>query len=112
LHLLVLTMRGCKVIFELVPSLFNGVLFVPPATCTHEVTRCKYICIPEIDCLLVANEDAPCFEIVGALLIMLEERLSWLLGNPSLAHVLKVDLEIDRGDVPVSLKEVIHHVSR
>jgi hypothetical protein len=59
----------------------------------------------------VTNEDAPCFRIVGTILNLLEERLNWLLRIPSSAHVFKVDPQVDRSDVPVSLKEVIQHVS-
>jgi hypothetical protein len=52
-------MGGCEVRFELGPSLFNGVFLVPPAACVHEVTRCKYLCIPDVNLLWVSNEDAP-----------------------------------------------------
>jgi hypothetical protein len=61
--------------------------------------------------LRVTNEDAPCFRIVSSILNLLEESLHWLLGIPSLAHVFKVDLEVDRSDVAVSLEEVIQHAS-
>jgi hypothetical protein len=111
LHLLVLTVSGCKMRFELCPSFFNGVFLVPPATCAHEVACCKYVCIPNVDLLRVTNEDAPFFRIVSTILNLLEERLNWLLRIPSPAHVLKVDLKVDRSDVPVSLEEVIQHVS-
>jgi hypothetical protein len=53
----------------------------------------------------------PCFRIVGTILNLLEESLNWLLRIPSPVHVFKVDLEVDRSDVPVSLEEVIRHVS-
>jgi hypothetical protein len=72
---------------------------------------CKYFCITNVDLLGVTNEEPPCFRIVSTILDLLEQGLNWLLRIPSLAHVLKVDLEVDRGDVPVSLKEVIQHVS-
>jgi hypothetical protein len=97
--------------FELCPSFFNGVFLVPLATCAHEVARCKYFCIPNVDLLRVTHEDAPCFRIVGTILNLLEERLNWLLRIPSPAHVSKVDLEVDCSDVAVSLEEVIQHVS-
>jgi hypothetical protein len=111
LHLLVSTVSGCEVGFEVGPSFFSGGFLVPPATCAHEVACCKYFCVPNIDFLRVTNEDAPCFRVVGTILNLLEESLNWLLGIPSSAHVFKVDLEVDRSDVPVSVKEVIQHAS-
>jgi hypothetical protein len=42
---------------------------------------------------------------------LLEESLHWLLGIPSSARVFKVDLEVDRSDVSVSLEKVIQHAS-
>jgi hypothetical protein len=59
LHLLVLTVGGFKVRFELGPSFFNGVFLVQPPTCAHEVTSYKYFCIPNVDLFWMANEDAP-----------------------------------------------------
>jgi hypothetical protein len=109
LHLLVLTVSGCKMRFELCPSFFNGGFLVPPATCAHEVACCKDFCVPNVDLLQVTNEDAPCFRIVGTILNLLEDSLNWLLGILSLAHVFKVDLEVDRSDVSVSLEKVIQH---
>jgi hypothetical protein len=111
LHLIVLTVSGCKTRFELCPSFFNGGFLVLPATCAHEVACFKYVCVPNVDLLRVTNEDAPCFRIVGTILNLLEESLHWLLGIPSSAHVFKVDLEVDRSDVAVSLEEVIQHAS-
>jgi hypothetical protein len=111
LHLLVLTARGCEMRLELRPSFFDGMFFIPPTTCTHEVTCCKYFCIPNVDLLRGTNEDTPCFRIVGTILNLLEQGLNRLLWVPSPAHVFKVDLEVDRSDVAVSLEEVIQHVS-
>jgi hypothetical protein len=111
LHLLVLTVSGCKMRFELRPSLFDGMFLVPPATCAHEVACCKYFCIPHVDLLRVANEDAPCLRIVSTVLNLLEQGLNRLLRIPSPAHVFKVDLEVDCSDVAVSLEEVIQNVS-
>jgi hypothetical protein len=37
LHLLVLTVSGSKVRFELCPSFVDRMLFVPRTTCAHEV---------------------------------------------------------------------------
>jgi hypothetical protein len=84
---------------------------VPPTTLNHEVTCCKDFCIPNVDLLPVPNEGAPCFRIVGTILNLLEQGLNWLSRIPSPAHVFKVDLEVDRSDVAVSLEEVIQHVS-
>jgi hypothetical protein len=111
LHLILLTVGVCKMRFELGPSFFHGMFFVPPMTCTHEVTCCKYFCIPNVDVLRVANEDATWLRIVSTILNLLEEGLNRLLRIPSPAHVFKVDLEINRSDVAVSLKEVVQHVS-
>jgi hypothetical protein len=111
LHLLVLTVSGCKMRFELCPSFFNGGFLVPLATCAHEVACCKYFRVPNVDLLRVPNEDAPCFRIVGTILNLLEESLNWLLGIPSSAHVFKVDLEVNHSYVAVSLREVIQHAS-
>jgi hypothetical protein len=97
--------------FELCPCFFNVEFLVPPATCAHEVACCKYFCIPNVDLLRVPNEDAPCFRKVGTILNLLEESLHWLLRIPSPAHVFKVDLEVDRSDAPLSLEEVVQHVS-
>jgi hypothetical protein len=111
LHLLVLTVIGCKMRFELCPSFFSGGFIVPPASCAHEVACGEYFCVPNVDFLRVTNEDAPCFRIVGTILNLLEESFHWLLGIPSSAHVFKADLEVDRSDVAVSLEEVIQHAS-
>jgi hypothetical protein len=62
LHLLVLTVSGCEVGFELCPSFFSGWFLVPPATCAHEVPGCKYVCVPNFDLLRVTNEEAPASE--------------------------------------------------
>jgi hypothetical protein len=97
--------------FELGPSFLDGMFLVPLMTCTHEVPCCKYFCIPNIDLLWVANKDAPCFRIVGAILNLLEEGFNWLLRISRPAHVLKVDLEVDSSDVFLSLEEVVQHVS-
>jgi hypothetical protein len=97
--------------FEVCSSFFNGWFLVPPATCAHEVACCKDVCISNVDLLGVTNEDAPCLRIVSTILDLLEQGLNWLLGIPSPAHVFQVDLEVNRGDVPVSLEEVIQHVS-
>jgi hypothetical protein len=82
----------------------NGCFFVPPTAWAHEVVCCKYLCIPNADLLGVTDEDAPFFGIVSTILDLIEQGLNWLLGIPSSAHVFKVDLEVDRGDVPVSLE--------
>jgi hypothetical protein len=111
LHLIVLTVSGYKVRFELGPGFSDGMFLVPPTTCTHEVICCKYFCITNVDLLRVANEDAPCFIIVGTIWNLLEEGLNQLLWIPSPAHVFKSDLEVDHSDVSVSLEEVIQHVS-
>jgi hypothetical protein len=97
--------------FELRPIFFDGMFLVPPTTCDHEVTGCKYFCIPNVDLLRVPNEDSPCFRIVGTILNFPEPGLNWLLRIPSPAHVFKIDLEVDRSDVALSLEEVIQHVS-
>jgi hypothetical protein len=54
--------------------------------------------------LEVNDKDAPCFRIVSTILDLIEQGLNWLLGISSPAHVFKVDLEVDRGDFPVSLE--------
>jgi hypothetical protein len=109
LHLLVLTVCGCEVRFELGPSFFSDWFLVPPATCAHEVVCCKYFCIPNVDLLQVTNEDAISFRIVITILNLLEESLHSLLEIPGSAHVFKVDLEVDCSDVAISLKEVVQH---
>jgi hypothetical protein len=111
LHLLVLTVSGSKVRFELCPSFFDSMFLVPTTTCAHEVTCCKYFGITNVDLLRVPNEDASCFRIVCKLLNLLEQRFNWLLGIPSSAHVFKIDLQVERSDVAVSFEEVIQHVS-
>jgi hypothetical protein len=64
-------MGSCEVGFELGQSFFNGVFFVPPAACAHEVPRCKYLCIPNVDLLWMSNKNAPCFGIVSTVLDLL-----------------------------------------
>jgi hypothetical protein len=59
LHLLVLTVSGCKMRFELRQSFFDGMFIVPPTTCAHEVACCKYFGIINVDLFQVTNEDAP-----------------------------------------------------
>jgi hypothetical protein len=59
LHLLVLTVSGCKMRFELHQSFLNGMFLVQPTTCTYEVTCCKYFCLPNFDLLRVVNEESP-----------------------------------------------------
>jgi hypothetical protein len=80
----------------------------------HALMNCpvaNVCCIPNIDLLRVTNEDAPCLRIVSTVLNMLEESLQWLLEIPGSAHVFKLDLEVDCGDVSVGLKEVVQLVS-
>jgi hypothetical protein len=67
LHSLVLTASGCKMRFELCQKKFDGMFLVPPTTCAHEVTWCKYFCIPNVDLLRVPTEDAPCLRKVGTI---------------------------------------------
>jgi hypothetical protein len=105
----VLTVSGCKTRFELCPSFFSGWVLIQPAACAHEVACCKYFFIPNVDLLQMTNEESPCFRIVGTILNLLEEILHWLLGIPSSAHVFKVDLEVDRSEVALSLEEVIQN---
>jgi hypothetical protein len=97
--------------FELCQRFSDGMFLVPPATCAHEVARCKYFCKPNVYLLRVTNEYAPCFRIVSTILNLLEQGLNWLLRIPSTAHVFKVDLEVDCSDFALSLEEVIQHVS-
>jgi hypothetical protein len=111
LHLLVLSVSGSKVGFELCPSFLEHMLFVPPTTCDHEVTSCKYFGVANVDLLRVSNEDASCLRIICTILNLLEQGFNWLLGIPCSAHVFKIDLKIDRSDVAVSFEEVIQHVS-
>jgi hypothetical protein len=107
----VLAVSGSKVRFELCPGLLDRMLFVPPTTRTHEVASCEYFGVANIDLLRVSNEYASCFRIVCTILNLLEQGFNWLLGIPCSAHVFKIDLQVDRSDVAVSLEEVIQHVS-
>jgi hypothetical protein len=111
LHLLVLTVSGSKMRFELHPSFFDGMFFVPPSTCTHEVTCCEYLGVSNVDLLGVPNEEAACLRMVGNILNLLEQGLNWLLWIPSPTHVFEIDLQVNRSDVALSLEEVIQHVS-
>jgi hypothetical protein len=65
-------MGSCEVGFELGPSLFNGVFFVLPVACAHEVPLCEYLCIPNVHLLWVTNKNTPCFRIVSTILDLLE----------------------------------------
>jgi hypothetical protein len=85
-------------------------LFIPRATCAHEVASCKYFGVSNVDFLRVSNQDATCLRIICIILNLLEQGFNWLLGIPSSAHVFKVDLKIHRSDVAVSAEEVIQHV--
>jgi hypothetical protein len=111
LNLLVLTLSGSKVRSELCPSFLDGMFLVPPTTCDHEVTCCKYFCKPSVDLLGVPNEDTPCFRIVGTILNLLEQVLNWLLRIPSLDRVFKKYLQVDRSDGAVIFEDGIQHVS-
>jgi hypothetical protein len=111
LHLLVLTVSGSKLRFELWPSLVGRLLFAPLTTRTHEVTSSKYFGVANVDLLRVPNEDSSCFRIICTILNLLEQGFNWLLGIPRSAHVLKIDFHVDRSDVAVSFEEVIQHVS-
>jgi hypothetical protein len=111
LHLIVLTVSGCEVGFKVSPSFVSGWFLLPTATGAYEVPCCKYCCIPNIDLLRGTDGDATCLRIVIKVLNLLEERLHWLLGIPSLAHVLEVDLQVDCCDVAVGFKEVFQHIS-
>jgi hypothetical protein len=82
LHLLVLTVSGCEVGFEVSPSFVSGWFLVPTATGAHGVPCCKYVCIPNVDLLRGTDGDASCLRIVSTVLNLLEERLHWLLGIP------------------------------
>jgi hypothetical protein len=97
--------------FELPPSFLDGMFFVPPSTCTHEVTCCEYLGVSEVYFWGVPNEAAACFRIVGTILNLLEQGLNWLLRILSPTHVFEIDLQVDRSDVVVSLEEVVQHVS-
>jgi hypothetical protein len=111
LYLLVLTVSSGKMRFELGPSFFNVMLFIPPATCAHEVASCKYFGVANVDFLRVSNQDATCLRIIRTILDLLEQGFNWLLGIPGPAHVFKIDFKIQGIDVSVSAEEVIHHVS-
>jgi hypothetical protein len=111
LNLFVLTVSGSKVRFELCPSFLDRMLFVPPATCAHEVTSCKYFGVTNVDLLRVSNEDASCFIIVCTIFNLIEQGFNWLLGIPCSAHVFKIDLQVNRSDVAISFEKVIQHVS-
>jgi hypothetical protein len=67
--------------------------------------------MPNVDLLRVTDEDATSFRIVSTILNLIEESLHWLLGILGSAHVFKVDLEVDCGDVAISFKEVVQHAS-
>jgi hypothetical protein len=51
MHLLVMTVIGFEVGFEVSPSFVSGGFLVPTATGAHEVPCCKYLCIPNLDLL-------------------------------------------------------------
>jgi hypothetical protein len=111
LHLLVLTVSDSEMGLELCPSFLNVMLFIPPATYAHEVSGCEYFGVANVDLMRVYNEDAACLKLICTILNLLEQGFNWLLGIPCPAHVLKVDLKINRLNVAVSAEEVIHHVS-
>jgi hypothetical protein len=85
-------------------------LFIPPATCPHEVASCKYFGVAHVDLLWVSHEDATCLRIICTILNLLEQGFNWLMGIPSSAHVFKVDFKIHSSDAAVSAEEVIQHV--
>jgi hypothetical protein len=85
--------------------------FVPPPTCTHGVTCCEYLGVPNFYLMGVPNEDTTFFRIVGTLLNLLDQGLNWMLRFPSQAHMFKVDFLVDRSDVAVILEDVVQHVS-
>jgi hypothetical protein len=111
LHLLVLTVSGSEVGLELCPSFLDYMLLVPPATCAHEVSSCKYFGVANVDLLRVSSEEAACLRIMDTLFNLIEQGFNWLLGIPCSVHVFKVDFNINRSDVAVSAEEVIQHVS-
>jgi hypothetical protein len=111
-HLLVLTVSGGEVWFEVSPSFFSGWFLVPTATGAHELPCCKYFCISNVDLLGGTYGDSSCLWIVSTVLNLLEEGLNWLLGIPCSAHVLEVDLQVNRCDVAMGLEEMVHHLSR
>jgi hypothetical protein len=94
-----------------VPKFLSKRLFIPPATCAHEVSSYKYFGVANIDLLWVSNEDAACLRIICTILNLLEQGFNWLLGIPCSAHVFKIDLQIDRSDVAVSADKMVQHVS-
>jgi hypothetical protein len=110
--MLVLTVSGCEVRFEVSPSFFSGWFLVPTVTGAHELPCCTYFCISNVDLLRGTDGDASCLRIVSTILDLLEEGLHWLLGIPYSAHVLEVDLQVDRCDVSIGLDEVVQHISR
>jgi hypothetical protein len=111
LNFLVLTVSGSEMGFELSPSFFNEMLFIPPATRAHEVPSWKHIGIANVYLLRVSNDDAACLRIIYTILNLLKQGFNWLLGIPCSAHVFTVDLQIHRSDFAVSAEEVIQHVS-
>jgi hypothetical protein len=50
LHLLVLTVSGCEVGFEVSPSFVSGWFLVPTTTGAHEVSSCKDFAYPTLIC--------------------------------------------------------------
>jgi hypothetical protein len=85
-------------------------LYVPQTTCAHEVTRCKYLGVANVDLLRVSNEDASFFRIVCTIANLLEQGFYWLLGIPCSAHLFKFDFKIDCSDVAARFEEVIQHI--
>jgi hypothetical protein len=110
-HLLVLTVSGCEIRFEVSPRFSSGWFLVPTATGAHELPCFKDFCISNIDLLRGTDGDAYCLRIVSTVLNFLEEGLNWLLGIPGSPHILEVDLQVDRCDVAIGLEEMVQHIS-
>jgi hypothetical protein len=59
-HLLVLTVSGCEMRFEVSPSFFSGWFLVPTATGAHELPCGKDFCISNVDLMRGIYGDASC----------------------------------------------------
>jgi hypothetical protein len=105
-----LTVSGGEVGLKVCPSLVSKWCFVPPATGAHAVPSCQFFCISNVDLLWVSDKDAACLRIIGTILNLLEQGFNRLLGIPCSAHVFKVVLKIDRGDVAIGGEDMVEHV--
>jgi hypothetical protein len=79
----------------IVPTFFNGWIFISPAAGAHKVPCGKDLCVARIDLLWMPDDDATSLRKVGAVLYLIEKGLHRLLWVPCSTNLLKIVLKVN-----------------